>query len=107
MSFDPNYKATLLILNDLESKGLIQFNKEYHDKEFFRIFMQIRKAFLHSISELISKLDSFLTKQDKINLFLTFSESSYINLHLDAIKKFLKIIINSLKLEEGFDKILL
>jgi len=35
---------------------------------------------------------------------LTFSESSYINLHLDAIKKFLKIIINPLKLEDGFNK---
>ncbi|MGY5151640.1 MAG: hypothetical protein ACW9XA_05170 [Candidatus Nitrosopumilus sp. bin_6a] len=104
MNFDPNYKATLLILNDIESKGLIQFNKEYHDEEFFRNFMQIKKAFSHSISELISKLDSFQTKQDEINLFLTFSESSYINLHLDAIKKFLKIIINPLKLEDGFNK---
>ena len=69
MSFDPNYKATLLILNDIESKGLIRFNKEYHDEEFFRNFMQVKKAFSYSISELISKLDSFQTKQDEINLF--------------------------------------
>ncbi|MBC8515650.1 MAG: hypothetical protein ISR81_04725 [Nitrosopumilus sp.] len=104
MSFDPNYKATLMILNDIESKGLVQFNKEYHDEEFFRNFIQFKKAFSHSMGELINKLDSFQTKQDEMNIFTTYSELSYINSHLDAIKKFLKIIINPIKLEEGFGK---
>ena len=93
-----------MILNDIESKGLVQFNKEYHDEEFFRNFIQFKKAFSHSMGELINKLDSFQTKQDEINIFTTYSELSYINSHLDAIKKFLKIIINPIKLEEGFGK---
>ena len=82
-----------MILNDIESKGLVQFNKEYHDEEFFRNFIQFKKAFSHSMGELINKLDSFQTKQDEMNIFTTYSELSYINSHLDAIKKFLKIII--------------
>ncbi|AFS82820.1 hypothetical protein [Candidatus Nitrosopumilus sediminis] len=104
MSFDPNYKATLMILNDIESQGLIHFNKEYHDEDFFRNFIQFRKAFSHSMSELISKLETFQTKQEEMNMFTTYSELSYINSQLDAIKKFLKIIINPIKLEDGFDK---
>lgn len=91
-----------MILNDIESKGLVQFNKEYHDEEFFRNFIQFKKAFSHSMGELINKLDSFQTKQDEMNIFTTYSELSYINSHLDAIKKFLKIIISPIKLEDGF-----
>jgi hypothetical protein len=93
-----------MILNDIEAKGLVQFNKEYHDEEFFRNFIQFKKAFSHSMGELINKLDSFQTKQDEMNIFTTYSELSYINSHLDAIKKFLKIIINPIKLEDGFGK---
>lgn len=93
-----------MILNDIESKGLVQFNKEYHDEEFFRNFIQFKKAFSHSMGEIINKLDSFQTKQDEMNIFTTYSELSYINSHLDAIKKFLKIIINPIKLEDGFGK---
>ena len=93
-----------MILNDIEAKGLVQFNKEYHDEEFFRHFIQFKTAFSHSMGELINKLDSFQTKQDEMNIFTTYSELSYINSHLDAIKKFLKIIINPIKLEDGFGK---
>ena len=104
MSFDPNYKATFVILKDIESQGLVQFNKEYLDEEFFRNFIKFRKAFSHSMSELVSKIDTFETKNEELTNFITYSELSYINSHLDAIKKFLKIIINPIKLEEGFGK---
>ena len=104
MSFEPNYKATLVILNDIERNGLIQFNKEYADEEFFKKFMKFRKAFSHSISELISNLDTFETKNEEMTSFMVYSELSFINSHLDAIKKFLKIIINPIKLDEGFGK---
>ncbi len=104
MSFDPNYKATFVILNDIELQGLIQFNKEYLDEEFFKNFIKFRKSFSHSISELIRKLDTFETKNEELTNFIIYSELSYINSHLDAIKKFLKIIINPIKLEEGFGK---
>ena len=93
-----------MILNDIESHGLVQFNKEYHDEEFFRNFIQFKKAFSHSMGELINKLDSFQTKQGEMNIFTIYSEVSYINSHLDAIKKFLKIIVNPIKLEDGFGK---
>ena len=104
MEIEPNYKATTVILNDFESHGLVQFNKEYLDEEFFKNFIKFRKIFSHSISELITKLDMFETKNEEITCFIVYSELSYINSHLDAIKKFLKIIINPIKLEEGFGK---
>ena len=104
MSFEPNYKATLVILNDIEKQGLIQFNKEYHDERFFNNFIQFRKVFSHSMSELINKIDTFETKNEEITEFALYSELSFINSHLDSIKKFLKIIINPIKLDEGFGR---
>ena len=104
MSNDPNYKATFTILKDIESQGLVQFNKEYLDEEFFKNFIKFRKSFSHSMSELVSKLDTFETKNEELTNFIIYSELSYINSHLDAIKKFLKIVINPIKLEEGFGK---
>ncbi|MGY5147564.1 MAG: hypothetical protein ACW9W4_06170 [Candidatus Nitrosopumilus sp. bin_7KS] len=104
MTLDPNYKATFVILKDIELQGLVQFNNEYLDEEFFRNFIKFRKSFSHSMSELISKLDTFETKNEELTNFIIYSELSYINSHLDAIKKFLKIIINPIKLDEGFGK---
>lgn len=104
MSLNSNYKATLVILKDIESHGLIQFNKEYHDEGFFRNFIQFKKAFSHSMSELISKSDMLQINHEEMRIFMTFSELSYINSHLDLIKKFLKIVIDPIKLEEGFGK---
>jgi hypothetical protein len=93
-----------MILKDIESQGLIQFNKEYYDEEFFGNFIQFKKAFSHSMGELINKSDTFQTKQGEMNIFTMYLELSYINSHLDTIKKFLKIIINPIKLEDGFGK---
>ena len=104
MSLDPNYKATVIILKDIEFQGLVQFNKEYLDETFFKNFIKFRKAFSHTMSELISKLDTFETNNGELTNFIIYSELSFINSHLDAIKKFLKIIINPIKLEEGFGK---
>jgi len=104
LSLDPNYKATFVILNDIESHGLVQFNKAYHDEEFFKNFIQFKRAFSHSISELVSKLDSFQTRQEETVIFTIYSELSFINSHLDVIKKFLKTIINPLKIKDGFDE---
>jgi hypothetical protein len=104
LSLDPNYKATFVILNDIESHGLVQFNKEYHDEEFFKNFIQFKRAFSHSISELVSKLDSFQTRQEETVIFTIYLELSFINSHLDVIKKFLKTIINPSKIKDGFDE---
>ena len=104
MSNDPNYKATFVILDDFEAHGLIQFNKEYHDEEFFKNFMEFEKAFSNSIHELVSKLDTFQTEYDAMVIFTIFSELSYINSHLEVIKKFLKIVINPTKIKGGFDE---
>jgi hypothetical protein len=104
LSLDPNYKATLVILNDIESHGLVRFNKEYHDGEFFENFMQFKRAFSHSISEIVSKMDSFQTRQEETVIFAIYSELSFINSHLEVIKKFLKTIINPSKIKDGFDE---
>ena len=93
-----------MILKDIESRGLVQFNKEYLDEEFFKNFIKFRKSFSHSMAELVSKLDTFKTKNEELTNFIIYSELSYINSHLDVIKKFLKIIINPIKLDEGFGK---
>ena len=93
-----------MILKDIELRGLVQFNKEYLDEEFFKNFIKFRKSFSHSMAELVSKLDTFETKNEELTDFIIYSESSYINSHLDVIKKFLKIIINPIKLDEGFGK---
>jgi len=85
-------------------QGLVKFNKEYLDEEFFKNFIKFRKAFSHSLSEIISKLDTFSTKNEEMANFVIYSELSNVNFHLDAVKKFLKIIINPIKLEEGFGK---
>ena len=45
MSLDPNYKAIFVILNDIESHELIQFNKEYLDEEYFENFIEFENAF--------------------------------------------------------------
>jgi len=93
-----------MILKDIELRGLVKFNKEYLDEEFFKNFIKFRKSFSHSMAELVSKLDTFETKNEELTNFIIYSELSYINSHLDAIKKFLKIIINPIKLDEGFGK---
>jgi len=93
-----------MILKDIELQGLVKFNKEYLDEEFFKNFIKFRKSFSHSMAELVSKLDTFETKNEELTNFIIYSELSYINSHLDVIKKFLKIIINPIKLDEGFGK---
>lgn len=103
MSLDPNYKAILVILNDIEAHGMVQLNKEYQDEDFFQNFIEFKKAFSHSMSELVSKLDTFQTKPEEMIIFTVYSELSYINSHLEAIKKFLKTIINPEKVG-GFDE---
>lgn len=104
MNQNPNYKATFVILDDFEAHGLVQFNKEYHDEEFFKNFIEFEKAFSNSIHELVSKLDTFQTNYDQMVIFTIFSELSYINSHLEVIKKFLKIIINPTKIKGGFNE---
>lgn len=103
MSLDPNYKAVLVILKDVEAHGMVQLNKEYQDENFFQNFIEFKKAFSHSMSELVSKLDTFQTKPEEMIIFTVYSELSYINSHLEIIKKFLKTIINPKKVG-GFDE---
>ncbi|MGH1568948.1 MAG: hypothetical protein ACRBBZ_07210 [Nitrosopumilus sp.] len=69
MSADPDYKPTLVILNDIESQVFIQFNKEYHDEEFFKNFIRFKKAFSHSMGELGNISYTFQTKQEEVNIF--------------------------------------
>ncbi len=104
MISDPNYKATFVILNDLEAHGLVQFNEEHLDEEFFINFIEFQKAFSNLFSELIVKLDSFQTKRDEMIIFAIYSELSFINSHLEVMKKFLKIIVDPSKIKANFDE---
>lgn len=104
MAPDLNYKATVAILNDIESQGLVRINKEYLDEEFFKNFMEFRRSFSNSMREISSKLDTFETKNEELANFIVYSKLSYINSHLDAAKKFLKIIISPINRDENFDK---
>ncbi|WP_428324122.1 hypothetical protein [Nitrosopumilus sp.] len=101
---DSNYRATLVILNDIEKKKLYHFNSKYHDEQFFRNFIDFQKSFSQVFAETIRKLDDFETKRDDVIIFVVYSMMSYINSHLKVFEKFLKIIIDSNKLKGGFDE---
>lgn len=104
MNHDLNYKATLVLLDDFESHGLIQFNKEFFDEEYFKNFSVFQKAFTHSFGDLVGKLDPFSKGYENLIMFAIYSESCFIVSHLDIMKTFLKIIINPLKLKGGFNE---
>lgn len=101
---DPNYRAVLVILNDIEKKGLYHFNSKYHDEKFFLNFIDFQKAFSNSFSEVIRKLDNFDTKREDVILFAVYSMMSFVNSHLKIFEKFLKIILDHTKLKGGFDQ---
>ena len=103
MSNDPNYKATLILLDDFEVHGLIQFNKENFDEEYFKNFLEFQKAFTHSFGELVGKLDPFVNGYENLTMFAIYSELCFIVSHLDIMKSFLKIIINPQKIKSGFN----
>ncbi len=103
-NIDPNYRATLVILNDIEKKGLYHFNSEYHDEKFFLNFIEFQKGFSNSLSEVIRKLDDFDTKREDVVLFAVYSMMSFVNSHIKVFEKFLKVILDSTKLKGGFDK---
>lgn len=104
MSHDPNYKAVFVILDDIEAHGLVQFNKEYLDEEFFKNFIDFQKAFFYSISELVNKLDTFQANYNEMVILAIYSELSYVNSNLEVIKQFLKIIVNPTMIKGGFDE---
>jgi len=103
-NIDLNYKATLVILNDIEKKGLYHFNAEYHDEKFFLNFIEFQKGFSSSFSEVIRKLDDFDTRREDVILFAVYSMMSFIHSHLKIFEKFLKVIIDPTKLKGGFDE---
>jgi len=103
VSHDPNYKATLVILDDFEAHELIQFNKESFDEEYFKNFLIFQKAFTRSFGDLVGKLDPFEKGHENLIMFAIYSESCFILSHLDIMKTFLKIIINPLKIKGGFN----
>lgn len=100
---DANYRAALVILNDIESHGLVQFNSEYCDEEFFKNFLEFEKSFSNSFHNVASRLGSTQNNQE-IMVFAIYSEMSFIMSHLDVMNKFLKIIVNPTKLKGGFDE---
>lgn len=103
MSNDPNYKATLVLLDDFEAHGLVQFNKENYDEKYFKNFLEFQKAFTHSFGELVGKLDPFANGYENLIMFTIYSELCFIVSHLDIMKSFLKIIINPQKIKGGFN----
>ena len=101
---DANYRATLVILNDVEKHGLVQFNKEYCDEDFFKNFLDFEKSFSNSIHKIVSKFDTFQENNPEMVAFTIYCELSYIISHLDVINKFLKVVINPSMLKGGFDE---
>ncbi|MCV0392438.1 MAG: hypothetical protein K5790_03975 [Nitrosopumilus sp.] len=104
MSQDPNYKATTVILDDIEKHGLIQFNKQYCDEEFFKNFIKFQTSFSNSINKIVIKLDPFEKDYEDMIIFTVYSQLSFINSHFIIINLFLKIITNPDKLKGGFDE---
>ena len=103
-NIDPNYRATLVILNDIEKKGLYHFNPEYHSEKFFLNFIEFQKGFSNSFSEVLKKLDELDTKREDVIFFTVYLMMSFVNSHLKVFEKFFKIILDSTKLKGGFDE---
>lgn len=101
---NPNYRATLVILNDIEKNKLYHFNAKYHDEKFFLNFIGFQKGFSGSFSEIIRKLDDFDTKREDLIVFAVYSMMSFVNSHLAVFEKFLKIILDPTQLKGGFDE---
>jgi len=99
---DANYRATLVILNDIESHGLVQFNKQYCDETFFKNFIDFQQFFSNSFHKVANRLGS--AQNHEMIVFAIYSEMSFVMSHLDVINKFLKIIVNPTKLKGGFDE---
>ena len=100
---NPNYKAPLVILNDVEAHELVQFNPAYADEEFFENFLEFEEAFTHSFVNVIKTLDSSEKDHDDMSVFAIYSELSYIISHLEVITKILKSVINSSTIKGGFN----
>ena len=103
VKINPNYKATLVILNDVEAHELVQFNPEYADEEFFENFLEFEEAFTHSFVNVIKTLDSSEKDHDNMSIFTIYSELSYIISHLEVITKILKAVINPTMIKSGFN----
>ncbi len=103
VKINPNYKATLVILNDVEAHELVQFNPEYADEEFFENFLEFEEAFTHSFVNVIKTLDSSQKDHDNMSIFTIYSELSYIISHLEVITKILKAVINPTMIKSGFN----
>jgi len=101
---DSNYQAILIILKDIEAKGLFQFNKEYHDERFFINFIEFEKSFTSSFEKIIQKTDTLESGKEEMVFFAVYSLASYVNSHLQVFEKFLKIIINPKMIKGGFDE---
>jgi len=101
---DSNYQAVLVILKDIEEKGLYQFNKEYFDELFFINFIEFEKSFVTSFEKIIQKIDTLESGKDEMSFFAVYSLASYVNSHLQVFEKFLKIIINPKMIKGGFDE---
>jgi len=93
----------LVILNDIESRGLVQFNKESCDEDFFKNFLDFEQSFSNSIHKLTTKFD-VSQNDDEIIVFTIYLELSFIISHLDVINRFLKIVINPSMLKGEFDE---
>ncbi len=100
---NPNYKATLVILNDIEAHELVQFNPEYADEGFFENFLEFEESFTHSFVNVIKTLDPSKRNYDDMSVFTIYSELSYIISHLDVITKILKFVINPSLMMSGFN----
>ena len=94
----------MVILDDIEKHQLIQFNKEFYDKEYFENFVTFQKAFNFSFTELVKNLDPLEKNIEYSSLFVIYSQLSYIVSHFEIMAKFFKIIIDSSKIKGGIDQ---
>ena len=104
MSDNPNYKAVMVILDDIEKHDLIQFNNEFYDKEYFENFVTLQKSFNFSFAELVKQLDPLDKNYEYSSLFIIYSQLSYLVSHFDIMTIFFKIILNPSKIKGGFNQ---
>lgn len=103
MTFEDSQKATLHFLNTIDDKGLYKYNGEYFDEEFHANFQKFAVSFEKVFSDIVKyALTKSNSEQKDWLSFMLFVYASSIISYLEYFNKFLKTLINSELVKDGF-----
>jgi len=88
-------EASLHFFNTIEERGLYEYNSEYYDTEFFVNFRDSMLAYRDSFAE-VDTLEKFsIATKEQMEIFKIISFVNFINMNLEVVKKYLKVLIKN------------